>query len=190
MTSRINTLCLSKQLHSGWQSGEPKRHVCLKDASLRHSTTVCARARGKEIQGTEQRAKEGSEDSMEIQYTRTVASKLGEEKTDCSIKVWGTIVSLENNTVGTPDSCHICNLSSLTDYLLKFPHQQFLGVSNYPSVPFQQSEIPTITLTTPVKILPSLSCLSDSNLIFLFLHSCSQAAKYLYQEHTDRLVSL
>ena len=101
MTSRMNTLCLSKQLHSGWQSGEPKEHVCLKDASLPHSTTVCAKARGKEIQGTEQRAKELSKDYMEIQYMGTVASKLGEEKTDYSVKGWGTIVSLENNTVGS-----------------------------------------------------------------------------------------
>lgn len=56
--------------------------------------------------------------------------------------------------------------------------------------PLHQTEILSITWTTPVKTLPSPSCLSDSNQIAFFVHSCSQAAKYLYWKHRQTSVPL
>lgn len=98
------------------------------------------------------------------------------------------LLLLKNNTLGPLTSHHIDNLLStqITGSNLFITVLRCLITHQYP---FYQTEIPSITLTPRVKILPSLSCLSDSNLISFFFYSCSQAAKYLHWK-TDKLVSL
>ena len=75
----------------------------LKEATLPHSKGVCAhRARGREIQGTEQNRTErqrGLQYYMGSSYMAIVASQVSEKRMDCSIKDWDTTASPENNAV-------------------------------------------------------------------------------------------
>lgn len=97
----------------------PKKllHMCLKGINYKTpKEKLCAhRARAKEVQGTDQRGKEGSKYYyIEMYHMATVASKVSEEKMRCSIKDWDKNASPENNTAGPLTSLHIYikNLSS------------------------------------------------------------------------------
>lgn len=118
-----------------------------------------------------------------------MASKGSEERMDRPVMGWGTnaflkIIQLDLLPHTIYITSHPCN------DLLKSPHHSFWMSLIIHQCPFRQTEILSTTITAPVKPLPSLSCLSDSNPVFFFLHSCSQAAKCLHWENTDRLVSL